>query len=147
MRYPIKEHKGQQIYYDDYNDKFVCDIELNDNLRNAKRNSIADIEKDIDSFIKANYKFVPFTAFHIGYAIDLVRIVSIRTDGILVSDNRTQYKPSDFDKFYIADEETIKELKINDDTLDQAIKKHKERKEELLSNLKPKDMTSYLLNP
>ena len=52
MRYPIKEHKGQQIYYDDYNDKFVCDIELNDNLRNAKRNSISDIEKDIDIIIK-----------------------------------------------------------------------------------------------
>ena len=147
MRYPIKEHKGQQIYYDDYNDKFVCDIELNDNLRNAKRNSISDIEKDIDSFIKANYKFVPFTAFYTRYGINLVRIVSIRTDGILVSDDRTQYKPSDFDKFYIADEETIKELNINDDTLDQARKKHKERKEELLSNLKPKDMTSYTLNP
>lgn len=28
MRYPIKEHKGFQIYYDDSSDKFVCDIEI-----------------------------------------------------------------------------------------------------------------------
>ena len=61
MRYPIKEHKGQQIYYDDYNDKFVCDIELGDNLKSAKRGKLSDIEREIDLFIKANFNFVPFT--------------------------------------------------------------------------------------
>lgn len=147
MRYPIKEHKGQTIYYDDNYDKFVCDIELNDNLKSTKRNKIEDVEKEIDSFIKANYKFIPFTAFVKEYSTNLVKIVSIRTDGVLVCENRNQYKPSEFDKFYSADYDTIKELEVNESTFKTAKNNYDTRKKELHDRLVKMDMSSYILNP
>ena len=149
MKYPIKEHKGQQIYYDDNNDKFVCDIELGDNLKNAKRGKLSDIEREIDLFIKANFNFVPFTVFLKNYRNKKIRIVSIRTDGVLIDEDKNQYRERDFNYFYNADYDTMKEMEINESTYLSALKCYDDRKKELLSRLTKMDMSQYIksLNP
>ena len=34
----IEDYKGQTIYYDEFHDKFVCNVTSNDNSHSTKRN-------------------------------------------------------------------------------------------------------------
>jgi len=144
MKYPIKEHKGQQIYYDDYSDKFVCDIELGDKLKSAKRGKLSDIEREIDLFMKANFNFVPFTVFLKSYRNKKIRIVSVRTDGVLIDEDKNQYRERDFKDFYTADYDVMKEMEVNESTFLSALKCYEDRKQELISRLVKMDMSQYI---
>lgn len=89
MQYEIMTYKGQTIYYNEDKDKFVCDIEFNNEVKNAKRQSLSDVKKEIDLFAKANLDFKPFVAFYIkypdhGWMPDKVNVIAIRTDGKFV---------------------------------------------------------------
>lgn len=87
MKIEIEEYKGQTIYYDDASDKFVCDIEIDGNVKNGKRGSLVDLRKEIDSFIKLNLNFKPFEIFYKRYDEFIKTTVkAIRTDGKLIMD-------------------------------------------------------------
>lgn len=62
MKYEIETYKDQTIYYDEQYDYFICDISIEDGWKQTKRNKLADVRKEIDSFIKANLNFKPFKA-------------------------------------------------------------------------------------
>ena len=50
----IEVYKGQAIFYDEHSDKFVCDISVEDKSKSTKRQSLKDVRKEIEQFIKLN---------------------------------------------------------------------------------------------
>lgn len=155
MRIEICEYKNQTIYYDEDSDKFVCDIELNDNIRSAKRASLSNVKKEIDLFIKANANFKPFSFIGIGYGLSptVYTAEQIRTDNkIILSRDRSSLKdyetrkgilkiePKQFDQEVLDNVKKLRDEEIvfrND--IDKKIKDE-------LSKLKPLDISDLIPN-
>lgn len=123
----IEQYKGQTIEYDVENDKFVCDMTLNDRDKTTKRGALKDLRKEIDTFVKDNLGFKPFKIFRKkSYQHDTVNIIhvkGIRTDGKFTCidtkyPDRKGFELLDFkhdteggDSFYQYDSDFITELK------------------------------------
>lgn len=147
MKYDIEEYKGFNIQYDDYSDKFVCDIEIGDNVKNAKRSSLDDVRKEIDKFIKANLEFKPFKAICIKYgSLKVVEVTSIRTDGKFISNNgHISYE--EFANFYREhDYDALSKLyEIRKEVTDLRYKEIQLEKE-VIESLKPIDVSVYKID-
>lgn len=94
MKHEIETYKDQTIYYDEFSDCFICEITKEDKFKITKRNKLADVRKEIDSFIKANLNFKPFKALRLDYnsSLKLVEVGAIRTDGIFIDVTNPSYK-------------------------------------------------------
>jgi len=96
MKIEIENYKGFQISYDDYSDKFECEMELNNKVKNLKRGSLNDVRKEVDQFLKANLEFKPFKFFkksaYGGKSFDTQFCSAIRTDGKFVVGKEGQEK-------------------------------------------------------
>lgn len=103
MNFEIEVYKNQTIEYDDDLDKFVCDMTIEDRDRSVKRQSLKDVRKEIDQFIKFNLEFKPFQLIKKSdYSAELgiLNVEGIRTDGkFTVTNSRSKgYDLIDFDK-------------------------------------------------
>lgn len=56
----IETYKGQTIYYDPMDDKFKCEISIEDRSKTTKRQSLKEVRSMIDTFAKENLEFKPF---------------------------------------------------------------------------------------
>jgi len=99
MKIEIETYKGQTIFYDEDADKFVCDITIEDKNKNTKRQSLVDVRKEIDTFIKMNVDFIPFRAFKLDSydkkSFKECFVSAIRSDGkfVISDDKDSKYKP------------------------------------------------------
>lgn len=55
----IETYKGHTIYYKDTDDKFICEISIEDRSKKTARKSLKDVRKEIDVFIHDNMDFKP----------------------------------------------------------------------------------------
>lgn len=86
-KYEIEVYKNQTIYYDEFLDKFTCDISIEDVAKSTKRNNLSDVRSEIDKFVRDNLNFKPFMAYYSPYSFSsgyVVEVKSIRTDGVLM---------------------------------------------------------------
>jgi len=144
----IEEYKGQLITYNEDNDKFECDISIEDKSKSTKRQSLKDVRKEVDNFVKLNLNFVPFKVIKKDWGNDLVvRDVSgIRTDGkFVVSDSYgSNYKSLlEMQSYNVYDPVIMKELTILQEELQIARNKFDKAKNELVERLKPLDLSKY----
>lgn len=154
MKINIKEYKGQTIYYNDDNDKFECDISIEDNFKKTKRQSLKDVRKEIDNFIKINLNFVPFDIIEVGYGdeIEVKTISALRSDGKFVVNGKysnSYVSLSDLKKNNIYDPYIIKKYNEGIEELEKARNVFTKLKEELIKELKPLDLSKYqyIINP
>ena len=109
----IEDYKGQSIEYDVDCDKFVCNISIEDKYKKAKRGSLADLRKEVDTFIKLNLEFKPIKALRKSDYSDeftLVTIEKLRTDGMFI------VKPCNSDRMdHVTQEQAAKYFKFDAD--------------------------------
>ena len=144
MKHEIEEYKGQTIYYDEHEDKFVCDIEFDGNVKSPKRGSLKDLKAAIDQFQKDNMNFKPFKAIHNGWGeMKVVEVVGIRTgDVMVIAKEHTKHKDhvrlDQFNKDYFRyDAGIIKELGEVKAEYDTACKLYNQKVDALEKRLKP----------
>ena len=157
MKLEIEVYKGQTIFYNEYSDKFECDITVEDKFKSTKRQSLKDVRKEIDTFIKLNLEFKPFKCFMkgtYGSDVDLVEITGIRTDGKLVKKNKFNYSSDqlgkkDIERLCNYDSEIEQTLLDLEKQNDEVNKKYRIEKQELIAKLTPLDLSKYdaLINP
>lgn len=147
----IEVYKGQTIFYNEYSDKFECDISVEDKAKSVTRKTPKDVRKEIDSFIKLNLEFKPFKCLmkSWGDSFDIINVSAIRTDGKLVNSSGSHLDKDDMKKLleYNADVEA-RYLEMQKEREAFNISQKKELAE-LLSKLKPIDLSKYdaLINP
>lgn len=56
MKIEIETYKGQEIFYDDEYDKFVCDISIEDKAKSTKRQSFNEWANHIHNLIRKQYE-------------------------------------------------------------------------------------------
>lgn len=153
MKIEIEVYKGQSIVYNDDNDKFECEIELNNQVRATKRISLKDVRKEIDQFIKVNLEFKPFKFLkksEYGYKTFQPFFCSaIRTDGKFVvnSEGNEKYKSywgqKEMALAMVYDNEVIKELEALDKANAAAQENYKNGVAKLFEKLIPCDLSEY----
>lgn len=153
MKIEIEVYKGQSIVYNDDNDKFECEIELNNQVRATKRISLKDVRKEIDQFIKVNLEFKPFKFLkkneYSSKSFEPYVCAAIRTDGKFVvyregNDNyKSYYGEKEMKLAMIYDTEIINELKRLDKENEDAREKYKNAVSELFDKLIPCDLSAY----
>ena len=153
MKFQIEEYKGFEIVYNDDSDRFECSMELNDNVKNSKRGSLADMRKEIDQFIKANSEFKPFWFFtkHWSDSFKAAYCSGIRTDGKLVAKDKMGskqfelYGERDVKKMFVFDPELAEELDKAHNEKAAALKKYEEKLKAIVAKLVPLDVSKYNL--
>lgn len=147
MKIFIEEYKGQSIYYNEDVDKFVCDIELNNNVKSSKRGSLKDLKKEIDSFVKENLNFKPFQFFEVQFgSFKEMTCENIRTDGkfIVKSPYYTNYyNKKDFESAFEFDFDKKYQIALIDAEFELQRKEYQRKKDEIISQLKPLDISKY----
>lgn len=152
MKYEIETYKDQTIYYDEQYDYFICDISIEDGWKQTKRNKLADVRKEIDSFIKANLNFKPFKALsYSAYGgVKEWEISSIRTDGKFVSGGKSNYnrhldykEVSEMKKF---DQDIVDLDKEYSDRIDQLKKEKAAAIAEAYNKLPDLEVSKYKLS-
>ncbi len=157
MKFEIETYKGQLIEYDDEYDKFLCDISVEDKYKSAKRISLKDMRKEIDTFIKLNVDFKPFKALFLdnygGKSFESKNIIAIRTDGKFViqekGNSKSYYDKKAMNRAMMYDAEIVKEQKNLSDIADKANSDYREALKELCTKLKPVDLSKFehIINP
>lgn len=158
MQIEIEVYKGQTIFYDDENDKFLCEINMNDKYKGTKRSSLKDVRKEIDAFQKLNLEFKPFKAIVVSKwkdGFEVVNIVSIRIDGKLVSKKdvndsfQNHLDEEDIARLRMYDPEILKELKEAKEIFKKAEREFDAKQVKIAEKLKPIDLSQYseILNP
>lgn len=150
MKIEIEEYKGQTIFYEDDYDKFICDITIEDRFSSKKRQSLKDIRKEIDVFIKQNSEFKPFYFLEDTWGDINVKYVSgIRTDGkLIVSDGKdskhqSHYDKRDFEKMMVFDSDIVAEMKEARRKFDEAGEIYEAKKKVLKTKLIKLDLSKY----
>ena len=148
MKIEIEDYRGQTICYNDDNDKFECEISIEDHFKSTKRQSLTDVRKEIDNFIKLNLNFVPFKIIKIRYGDDIVvkEVTAIRSDGKFVIKDQygNSYSPlSELQKDNIYDPSIIQEFNILQKERNTANTIFNEGRKELIKRLKPLDLSKY----
>ena len=158
MKIEIEVYKGQTIEYDDDYDKFICDISCEDKNKTSKRNSLKDLRKEIDAYLKQNLEFKPFKALFLNeydrkdFTEEFVS--AIRTDGkFVVGKADDSYKSyvgkNKMSRAMIYDAEIVKEKKRLKEEKEAAITKYNKAVAELCKKLVPVDLSKYdsITNP
>lgn len=151
MKYEIEVYKGQTIEYDDETDKFVCEININDNTKHSKRGSLNDLRKEIDTYIKNNLEFKPFKALlkdKYGDGFDIYDIKGIRTDGQFIIQkigyNHTSLASfKDMERCMIYDQSFVDEFKSLNRRKEKFNNYIKERIKTLSAKLIPADLSQF----
>lgn len=152
MKIEIETYKGQEIFYDDEYDKFVCDISIEDKAKSTKRQSLNDVRKEIDVFIKNNAEFTPFKFICVSeYGGDEFKVknaFSIRTDGkIIVGTESSSYKEhfglKQTKLMMRYDQSIINELEAAEKYLAEARENYRNKVAELRSKLVPINLDKY----
>ena len=147
----IEVYKGQTIFYDEDSDKFVCDISVEDKSKSTKRQSLKDVRKEIEQFIKLNLEFKPFKVIRLGWGFSINTITSIRTDKKFVlskpnskNDDHISAKTITDIKEYAAYDQDVYEKYL---ALNSELKQFEEdiiaKQKALLATLKPVDLSKY----
>lgn len=151
-KHEIEEYKGQTIYYEEDDDKFICDISIEDNFKITKRKSLKDVRKEIDAFIKENLNFKPFKAIECdkygSKSFSVKDIIAIRTDKkLVVKGNHSDsfYGKKDVENFRVYDEDLVQEQKAIEAEFDAAYKRKEEKLKSLNLKLKKLDLSHYNL--
>lgn len=149
----IEQYKGQTIEYDVDNDKFVCDITIEDRTKTSKRGSLKDLRKEIDTFIKQNLEFKPFKLFEkksYNQTLHMISVEGVRTDGkfTYTPDGSTRNRIIDFeaeirsgDEFYYFDTDVIEKMKTISDKETKYKEEIREDRQKLLDSLKKFDIS------
>jgi predicted nucleic acid-binding Zn-ribbon protein len=93
MKHFIEDYRDNQIFYDESNDKFVCEILSEEEVqpKMMKRATLVDVRKSIDDYIKRNSAFKPFKALYSrwsdGSDTKAVTVVAVRKDGGVTIEN------------------------------------------------------------
>jgi len=148
MRIQIEEYRGHVIEYDDYRDKFVCDMAIEDNFREKTSLKLTEVRKAIDQFIKLNKDFKPFSFIDCDFRP--VHIVALRVDGKFVDDNKNQWGLKEI-KYghrygrgsgsYEVDAEIMDEINALEKEFEAFRVKYFERKKAIQSKYKPFDIS------
>jgi len=149
MKIHIEVYRNHTIEYDYDADKFVCDIELNDEVRNTKRGSLKNLRKEIDLFIKENSGFVPFDYIACKYSNEYVvmHCAAIRTDGkfVVYKKENAHYKEhiprEKMKEVFVYDPDFVKNMEEADQTLEKARDTWRAYRENLKKQLVPLDVT------
>jgi len=84
----IETYKGQTIVYDPVDDKFKCEISIEERSKTTKRQSLKEVRSMIDTFAKENLEFKPFKfTKNQGYGasdFDVYVASALRNDGKFV---------------------------------------------------------------
>ena len=152
MKIEIQVYKGHPITYDDYDDKFECEIELNNNTKSAKRGSLKDIRKEIDQFIKANLDFKPFKFLkksdYSNKYFEPYFCSSIRTDGKFVvnsegNNRNSYYGEKEMKLAMVYDADIVEELALLEKEYEKARLKRNNAIAVLFDKLTPCDLSRY----
>jgi hypothetical protein len=154
MKIEIENYLGHDIYYEDTIDKFVCDIEIDGNVVNSKRQSLNDVRRTVDVFIKENIGFKPFRALmksplKYEYQFSEVNIIGIRIDGKFVI--KESIYPIKFlnkeesKRLMRHDQKAVEEQDIIEDELEIAKKNRNGKLMRLRDSLIPIDLSKYNL--
>jgi hypothetical protein len=133
IKIEIEQYKNQTIEYDVEKDKFVCDITIEDRSKTITRQSLKDVRREIDQFVKHNLEFKKFKLFEkkaYESDVDTINVEGIRTDGKFTCKSERYpgrgYDLVDFEKeirsgdeYYEYDPEFIKLKKIIKEEEDQ----------------------------
>lgn len=155
-KHEIEDYKGHTIFYNEDDNKFMCDISIEDKAKEVKRNSLKDVRKEIDLFIKENLNFKPFKALMVSkYGSDrkfqIVEVTGIRTDGKLVVKENPNYSSQSFygaedaKRLMKFDSDLVDAQNAADAELDKARKLNESKIAELKAKLTPFDFTNYNL--
>lgn len=151
MKIEIENYKGQSIVYNDDSDRFECDIEICNNVKNTKRSSLNDVRKEIDLFIKLNLDFKPFKflfkndgTYHKDF--QTLTCIGIRTDGKFIVQGghyKQCFDQGDMERAMIYDQDIVdlREMKEND--LREANKRYTKYIADLYDRLTPMDLSMY----
>lgn len=152
MKHEIEVYKGQSIEYDEDTDKFVCDITIEDHNKSTKRQSLKDVRREIDAFIKANLEFKPFRLFEkrsYGNELEELEVTGIRTDGKFIVKKkswRDRIEQVDFDKeirsgdeFFYYDTDIKEQMEKLKKDLENYSKEIHDKEKKLLKKLKKFD--------
>jgi hypothetical protein len=156
MKFEIETYKGQSIEYDDDADKFVCDISIEDKNKSTKRMSLADVRKEIDTFIKVNADFKPFKTLLMDKydkkSFDIGEVTAIRTDGKFIVKTRgynSHYGAKSMQYAMVYDNDVVKEKERLNEVFEEARKTYVTSVAELCKKLVPVDLSKYehIINP
>ena len=149
MKYEIQQYKGQAIFYDEFDDKFKCDVSIGDFAKPVKRASLEDVRKQIDQFVRDNLNFVPFKgiAKQRGDRLEVIEFSALRTDGKLIgisaSGSKSFYGLAEIAKIYAYEPSIMAEKKEADIQFDSALKVRDEIYKELTTRLTVIDVAKY----
>lgn len=151
MKIDIEQYKGQSIFYDEDSDKFLCDITIEDKYKSTKRQSLKDVRKEIDVFVKMNLEFKPFkcilkSSYYESFKI--TNIEAIRTDGTLLERENANssgniLNKNDFIRICSFDEGIINGLETHEAEYRKAYNSYKAKEKELYKSLTPVDLSKY----
>jgi hypothetical protein len=154
-KHEIEDYKSHTIYYYEDENKFACDISIEDNFKEVKRSNLKDVRKEIDQFIKENLNFKPFKALmtdkYGDHEVKVVEVTAIRTDGKLVVKERLDSKSQSFygaeeaKRLMKFDADLVEAQKAADEEYDKAYKVKKSKMAALMKKLVPLDFTNYNL--
>ncbi len=147
----IEVYKGQTIFYDEHSDKFVCDISVEDKSKSTKRQSLKDVRKEIEQFIKLNLEFKPFKVLRMGWAFNVNTVKSIRTDKkFVLSKPNNKYKDhvsakdiTDIKEYAAYDQDVYEKYLALSDELKKFEGDIKAKQKALLTTLNPVDLSKY----
>ncbi len=150
MKIKIEDYNGQEIFYDEYDDKFVCDISVEDKSKTTKRTSLKDVRKEIDVFKKLNVDFNPFkilNKYNWG-DIEALEVTAIRTDGKFVvkkGDNYSSQETAErlIKDFSMYDADILEKANEARRIFDEAGKAYDAEKKRLRNMMKPLDLSKY----
>lgn len=150
----IETYKGQTILYDPEDDKFKCQISIEDKSKTTKRQSLKDVRREIDIFAKSNFGFKPFKILmaegYGGKDFIIYNIESLRTDGKFIVSREDQpnwsqsfYGKKEMSNAMVYDPEIVAKRKRLNDEFEAVQSKYNKDIEELAKKMTPMDLSKY----
>lgn len=150
----IETYKGQTIFYDTDDDKFKCEISIEDKSKTTKRQSLKDVRSMIDTFAKENLDFKPFKILIAeGYSnrdFAVYHVEALRLDGkfVVKREDRLKWSGSFYGKKEMAnamlyDPEIIAERKKLQKVFEDQSSQFYKQIENLAKKMTPMDLSKY----
>lgn len=150
MKIEIEEYKGQTIFYEEDYDKFTCDITIEDKFKNTKRQSLVEVRKEIDAFIKLNAEFKPCKILVLDKydksSFVEKEMTGIRTDGkIIIKDGnyKSQYGKKELENVMVYNHDIVEAKEKLEEEFENARKKYTAEVKKLCSKLTKMDFSKY----
>lgn len=149
----MEVYRNQTIYYDIDDDKFYCDISVEDKSKTTKRGSLKDVRKEIDAFVKLNLEFKPFKVLKISTydesSFTAYTVKGIRTDGKFMV--YQEHYPKNVSYFSLKDMSECKQFEqdavkcqIEFEEKEKSLREEKKKAlTKIIKNLKKLDLSKY----